>query len=232
MERTMFFVLLLLFFSCQLIETEESKPKSNSASNKDAPLQVKDPRQLDLTKDQLFIDTTRNSIFYKKMKAWKPDKFLQKITEDYLKATRSQFKRVEVELDDFPAEWIFLQKLAGRYVIHDRCDGNVRRFKIEKDAVVFYGVHESEVYSIRKVLKFDKESLSIELQAPWMNKEEHIFTLSLWRMADGNVFCSRENAKTCLGGLCTPVENIDHFDLLVDNCVTQKRVEFKAFDKE
>ena len=43
------------------------------------------PKNLDLTKHQLFIDTTRNSDFYKAYFNWNPHKFDKQATEYYIK---------------------------------------------------------------------------------------------------------------------------------------------------
>ncbi|AFM04725.1 hypothetical protein Fleli_2353 [Bernardetia litoralis DSM 6794] len=197
----------------------------------DSILEKNNPQNLDLTKHQLFIDTTRNSDFYKAYFDWKPNFSDKGGTEYYLKEISKKYKPKKISLGNFPKTWISLKRLNNEFVIYDKCDGISPRYFIDKSSVNFYAI-ESDSDMIYKLINISKDEIEIELRTIPLKSKTEKAIFSIGKTEYKNVFLlkyiydDREYKE-----LVTPLERVSEFDLVVNNCVRTKRMEFQGFDK-
>jgi hypothetical protein len=211
-------VTMLLLLSCDA--QNEQKAEANSFKTTrfeddvlDTILERNNPANLDLSRHQFFIDTTRNSEFYQRIADWKPWEFeIENYTEE------KSFKKYSI--GKFPRVWISLRKLDGKFVIYDRCDGIDRRFQITDSTINIFGPLENEVQIIDKVLKQSVNEISIEY------KPKNLF--SIMPTNDKNIYILQYDDENYL---VTPLDKIREFDLVVNHYPTRKVTEFDVFDE-
>ncbi|MCL6219686.1 hypothetical protein [Zunongwangia pacifica] len=121
------------FFSCKNepsaeVETEII-PEDPYVVPSDSIPERTEPSALDLKKYQLFIDTTRTSVFYRRLDS--------AITSEVKKHQNAMFKLVEVK------------KYNDRFLLYQPCNGNIPRYYIAKGAVTMYGQLENNEFQLK-----------------------------------------------------------------------------------
>ncbi len=76
----------------------------------DSILEENDPIQLDLEKRQLFMDTTRNSIFFKKQRERKPHRFNIGSIHNNLEHIRKYTTIEYTKIANFNRNWLSLNQ--------------------------------------------------------------------------------------------------------------------------
>jgi len=244
--RAVFYIsTIILLFSCQSKTKSNSKnqehiknqievPKSRTSLWKigqDSILEKNNPKNLDLTKHQLFIDTTRNSEFYKAYYSWNPRKFDKEATEYYIKEITKKYKPKRISIGDFSDTWITLEKLNNEFVIYDKCDGISTRYFIDENSVNLYSI-EADSDIIHNLVKLTDNEIIIELRTIPQKSKSEKGTLSIKKTKYRFVYLLTRNYGDWESkSLVTPLENINNFNLVVNNCVKTKRMEFNGFDK-
>ena len=197
--------------------------------NTDTILEKNNPKYLDLTKHQLFIDTTRNSIFYKNITQWKPDEMYAKLINSEIEELIRIQKNNKVSIKSFPKKWINLRKYKGEYIIYKPCDGKTFSIEISESNVIFCGI-EPSVDIITKLNKQTKDELVMEMKTLERSKIKNS-KLSIFKTKFKNVYeliYSTENSSRKY--YVTPINKIAEYDMIVNNCVKIKLQEFQGFD--
>lgn len=231
--------------SCQSKTTTEPKNQKSIEDHTEPPkkrvplwtigqdtiLEKNNPKNLDLSKHQLFIDTTRNSEFYEAYYHWEPHKFYIHDTDHYIKEISKKHPIKTTSIGNFPDTWITLEKLNNEFVVYDKCDAISRRYFIAKNAIHIYNIEGDSdlIYEVRK--RTDTEII-IETRVISQKSESEKGIFSIKKTNFDYVYiliCSYENWET--KSLVTPLKHLNKFDLVVNHCVQTKRLEFNGFDK-
>ncbi|WP_047544890.1 hypothetical protein [Psychroserpens sp. Hel_I_66] len=237
MRKTIYVATLLgILASCkQKTEPQqaESKPIEIPAwqIDLDTIVERNNPKSLDLSKHQLFIDTTRNSEFYSKLISWEPQNEKNDVM-DFYRNTLSKNKTLnEIDLQNFPTLWTTIRKLNGEFILYQRCDGIDKRIEITKNAIYFYGPLESHADAINQLIRLSDEDIKIELKAKRQNGEKNAM-FSITKTEHENIYYLQYYSENGLfQELIIPTNKASEFDLIVNNCVQMKRTEFKGFDR-
>ena len=244
---TFILTIIILTFSCSKNRKSnttqaELTSKKYLVKNKSKDLQSElkrntvlvkyDPKSLDLSKNIIFIDTTRNSIFYKDLKKWSESKLDKKTINSSLKAINKDFKPKKINLKSFPNHFITLRKLNNQFVLYDRCDGIDPRYEIRDSAFVFHGILESDAESISKMILLTENSIELELKTIKAKSNDQKSILKIKKIDDLVYKMTYKNQTFERVEYLTTVDRIEKFDLIVNNCPTMKMREFKGFDVE
>ncbi len=243
------FLLTILILTVSCTENMKSKStqivtstKSDSEINRtktlleeaevDTILERNNPNFLDLSKHQIFIDTTRSSVFYERVKNWRQSKWGKRAIDSYLNEINKDFQPEKVDLKDFPSYFITLRKLNDQFVVYDRCDGIDPRFEIRDTAFIFYGPLEPDAESISKMISLSDNSIELELRTFQAKSNDQKSILKIVKVDDFVYKLFYKNQTSDRIEYLTTVDGIERFDLVVNNCPTMKMMEFDGFDKE
>jgi len=194
----------------------------------DTILEKNNPNNLDLTKHQLFIDSTKNSKFYQKFSNWKPNKFSADAISYHIKEISKKNKPKKIKIGNFPKQWVSLKKLNNQFVVYDPCDGNTTSFEITEKVVIFHYQLEPDADVIFDLVKISKNSIDLELRTAAQKVKSEKTKLSINPTEFKDVYLLKYSFGEWY---VTPREKVKEFDLIVNHCPTMKRMEFKGFDK-
>lgn len=197
---------------------------------KDSILKRTNPKFLNLEKSQIFIDTTRNSEFYSKIKNWKKSKYDLDITKDYLEGLNKEFNGINIELKEFPKNFVMLRKLNGEFILYDRCDGIDLRFELTKNKFFIYGTWEPAVHTISKVIELERDYLKLELNSLKSRTKFQKSYLEIKRKNNLIFELSFKNELRNLNLHLTTIDKINQFDLVVCHSPNVKGFEYEYFD--
>lgn len=197
----------------------------------DTILERNNPNSLDLTKHQIFIDTTRSSKFYESLKNWSESKWDKQTIDSYLNTINKDFQPKKVDLNGFPSQFVTLRKLNNQFVLYDRCDGIDPRFEIRDTAFIFYGPLESDAESISKLILLSNNSVELELRTFQAKTNDQTSRLRIDKIDDFIYKLVYKNQTFDKIEYLTTIDEIEKFDLVVNNCPTMKMKEFDGFDE-
>jgi hypothetical protein len=243
------FILAIIILTISCTDNRESKSTQTESTSKidsvadrpktlleeaevDTILERNNPNSLDLSKHQIFIDTTRNSTFYESLKNWSESKWDKRTIDSYLNSINKDFQPKKVDLSGFPSHFITLRKLNTQFVLYDRCDGIDPRFEIRDKAFIFYGSLESDAESISKMISLTDNSIELELRTFQAKSSDQISRLKIDKIDDFIYKLTYNNQTFDRVEYLTTIDGIEKFDLVVNNCPTMKMMEFDGFDEE
>ena len=218
----------------------KEKTKPEKAKNKpteisvwkvdlDTILEKNNPKNLDLSKHQLFIDTSRNSETYEKLINWRPKRTDNDAISYHEKEIAKKHKQIKIDLKEFPRHWISLEKLNDEFVIYDPCDGNTTAFEINESSVLFLYQLEPDADLISELRKITKNEISLELSTIPQKSKSKKTELTIKPTEFDNVFLLTYSYGEWY---VTPKEKVSEFDIVVNHCPTMKIVEFNGFDEK
>ena len=150
------FIICLGGFSCKKDASEEVNteiiPEDPYVVPSDSIPERTSASALNLDEYQLFIDTTKTSVFYRNLDSV--------ITSEEKKHQNAMFKLVE------------LKKYKDQFLFYEPCAGEIPRYYISKEAIDIYGKHESVRFELKdfilnagnQVLFKDKTDRSLSLK--------------------------------------------------------------------
>jgi hypothetical protein len=199
----------------------------------DTILERNNPKSLDLTKHQLFIDTTRNSETYQRLINWKPNRMDNDAVSYYENEIAKKHKPIKVNLKDFPKHWISLEKLNNEFVIYEPCDGNTTSYEINESSVNFFYQLEPDTDLIFELNKITKNEIALELRTVSQKTKSEKTKLTIKPTENENVYELTYSFDDVIRKqFVTPTEKVSEFDVVVNHCPNTKRREFNGFDKE
>lgn len=224
-------VVIGLGSSCQ----HAAPPKPSSTPSKevfqlDTFPERNNPATLDLSQHQLFIDTTRNSIFYKSLEDWQPHPYDERGVKAYLEFLTKKHEPQKVEWKNFPTAFVQIHQQGGEFILYDRCDGIDPRYELKDSSVLFYGPLESEVALIKELLSYEEKGIKLELYVPRKTVEVAMLEIratnweNIYQLHYQDTYFNRQQ-------YIIPVAAISDFDLMVNHCPTRKVVEHAPFYK-
>ena len=194
----------------------------------DTILERNNPKNLDLSKHQLFIDTTRTSEFYQKYSNWKPHKLDNDAVSYHINEISKKHKSKKIEYGNFPKQWVSLKKMNNEFVVYEPCDGTTTSFELTENSVIFYYQIEPDADLISELKKLTDNTLELELRTVPQKIESEKTKLSITPTEFKNVYLLKYSFGEWF---VTPRDKVAEFDLIVNHCPTTKRMEFKGFDK-
>ena len=200
--------------------------------DQDTILERNNPKNLDLSKHQLFIDTTRNSETYQRLINWKPNRMDNDAISYFEKEISKKHKMKKIFLKGFPRHWINLRKLNDEFVIYDPCDGNTLAYEINESSVIFFNQLEPAADLISKLKKLREDEIVLELKTIPQKTESESAKLTIKPTLLKNVYeLTYTFDNVVIKRFVTPKEKVSEFDIIVNHCPKTKRLEFNGFDK-
>lgn len=229
--------LSIFLFGCGIAEREETKVIETVEQNQkevDSPLDTileqNNPQVLDLTKHQLFIDTTRNSDFYGNLINWKPNKYSITTVDSYIRELNNHYKYQKYNFGDFPKLFIRINQFKEKFYLYDRCDGIDQRFELRDSAFIFYGPLEPDAETIRKVNSTSSRGIKLELNAFKAKTSRGWSSLEILKTEyDGIYSMKYKNENYEKEEFVISIADIKKYDLVVNHCPNMKRKEFDLF---
>lgn len=237
--RKVIYIALLLAILTSCKQKVEPKQKENKPTEipawkigLDTILEKNNPKNLDLSKHQLFIDTTRNSETYKKLINWKPNRTDNDAISYYEKEIAKKHKPIKIDLKGFPRHWISLKKLNNEFVIYEPCDGNTTVYEINESSVLFFYQLESDADLISELMKITENEIALELRTVPQKTESEKTKLTIKPTEFKNIYeLTYSYGDVIKKQFITSIEKVSEFDIVVNHCPTTKRMEFNEFDK-
>ncbi len=234
---------LILLFSCSNIKEhkppEQSQPKPYKENHVDIDtiLERNAPALLDLTKHQLFIDTTRSSTFYKEILDWKPNEFDDQAVQYYCNEISKTIDLRKVDLKQFPRDWILLHSINNQFVAYNPINGIDWRFRLTDNSVNEYSI-EADADKISKVISLKPDELVLELRTIPKKSTAHVMYLRIKKTKIAYLYSLQKSytldfETTNEIKLITPLENLTKFDLVVNHSpvLINSRVRFDSIKR-
>jgi hypothetical protein len=189
-----------------------------------------DPDSLDLSRHQLFIDTTGDSEYFAAIQNWEVSELNTQFIHSSLEEMKQGSHTQKIDLRDFPTHFVTLREFNGEFVLYERCDGVDPRLELRDTAVVFHGVFESLAVPILKGSTCTENTLTLKVKTagPHQGKRHTVLTID-----HRDDFVYRVTIKTpteTTRVYMTTRDAADNFDILVNHCPAIKRHEFDGFD--
>jgi hypothetical protein len=197
-----------------------------SKQNIEVP-QIENPEKMDLTKNALFIDTTKTSIFHKRMEALNPSEWDYDEKEITIASKGIKQKIKSFNLNGFPNTLITLKKYNGEFILYDRCDGVGPLWGIYDSKFIKFGPLESWADPITEETFVTKDSIKFVINL-YHNDPASIMVVKDSIPHVYKLVITMEGSSSFT--YVTSIKEIKYFNLLVNHCVTGKRSEFYGFD--
>ena len=216
-----------------LAQTEQTKlfEAFEEENSIDTVLERNSPTALDLAESQLFIDTSRNSYFYKNIARFQPTSEDQEVVKYYIDEIKTDFPLPPVELSSFPKRWVSLRKLNNEFMLYHRCEGNDKFIDLSNESVAFYGPVEAEADMISKIVSSSENEIQLELKTIKAKTENQTAFFTIKKTENENVFLyTYKIGDFEIKEFVTPIEKINQFNMVVNHCINEKHAEFNGFD--
>jgi hypothetical protein len=202
----------------------------------DTVIERNNPSSLDLKQHQVFIDTSRSSLFYSSLLGWNPNKFEQPGINFYLDEISKEADLKKVDTKNFPKLWVTLYQIDSQLVLYDRCDGISPAYEVRDTAFVQFGPLESEADGIKNLIKVNKKEISLNLYTIKQKSKTGEAKVSIAATSVPHVWLmSYQVGEYISKKLITPIQDIIYFDMVVSHCPNYKvvdRIPFEAIDFE
>ena len=228
------YIILIFLLGCENSENEKKEivkvENQEIEFLQDTILERNNPNSLDLTKHQIFIDTTRKSEFYEYLINWKPDKYDINPAETYIKELNKISKYKKVDFGNFPRLFVKINKLEDEFYLYDRCDGIDPRFELRDSAFIFYGPLESDAETIKKVIQINNKGIKLELNAFKAKTQTEFSNLEILKTEFKGIYLMKyKNENYDREVFLIPTKDILKYDLVVNNCPNMKMHEYEPF---
>ncbi len=230
-KQTYILLIASIFISKIYGQTVKSSNKTYSDFNIeiDTIIEKCNPKILDFSRHQLFIDTTRTFEYYDKVENSNPfnSEDIKTISNEYLKVLHSDTQFQVFNFQNFPRLWIPLKKYQGNFILYDRCDGSETYYGITDSLLYIFGVHEFDLRKIKNVKMLNNNEVEIELEKYKNDKNTIPLTLKIQMTSNKDIYTLTTNL---FGDITTinviPNFNVRNFNVLVNHCPINKVIEF------
>lgn len=216
----------------------QHKTKTDNKTAIDTVLERNSPDSLDLTMHQLFIDTTRNSKYFKQILDWKPNKFDKQETDYYFKEISKTFDSKKVDLKEFSGDWISIHSLNDEYVAYNPINGIDWRFTLTDSSINHYRI-EADAEVISKVISLNQKELILELRTIPQKSKNQISYLRIKKTKVPYLYSIQNSEildfdKTEYINLVTPLESLVEFNLVVSDApqLVHSTVKFDKIERK
>ncbi len=216
-------ILISAQFSCNSEEDslQSEVPTDNAEHPLDSVAQRTDPRTLDLTKPQFFIDTTRTWPWYEKLRNFKVEEtLLGKLKAEMI--ANANVSAANLKETTFPNFFIQLNKKNGTYLLYDRCDGMDVNLYVKDSLFVVFGPLERSVYRIEEIIHESKDAIEFKV-ASWDTDQLQAF-VKIERIEKEVYTLTSEVYPNNL--LLTVPDAVNRFEMLINHCPNEKAFEY------
>ncbi|MBF04510.1 MAG: hypothetical protein CMP76_14590 [Flavobacterium sp.] len=226
---------LLVLLACKensrhYVTNEKYSNGNENYEEIDTVLEKNDPKRLDLSKQQLFIDTTRTSQFYQSYLDWNPN-LQQEDFSDVLNLITKKYPLQKQKISNFPRKWITIEKLNGEFLIYRPCNGNTESFVITDEALYFFHQLEPEVALLHQVITSNDTTFNATLHTLSENNTVISFDFSIQPSATKDVYQLKYSHDTIVEErYVIPMDKVTHFNLVVNHCPEDMVREYDNFD--
>ena len=208
-------------------EIVEEQNQEYSPINKDTIQERNNPNSLDLTKNQLFIDTTRESFIYK-LANWKPSKDDDLTAKAYFDIFKGFSKPKKVDLGDFPKFFTRINKLEDLFLLYDRCDGGDPRYELRDSAVVFHGPLETYAETINEVIQSNSKRINLNLNTIENISTSKVSNLEIYESEFSGVYILKRKIQDRIREeYVIPINEVYKYDLVINHCPEGKVFEYE-----
>lgn len=228
-------IVLIFLIGCGYAEKGEEKIPEKKGQSKttfltDTILERTNPKSLDLTRHQLFIDTTRNSIFYENLRNWKLDEYNTKTVNLYIEELNKISEAKKVDFGNFPRLFVRVNQLGNEFFLYERCDGIDPRYELRDSAFIFYGSLESDAETIKKVHQINSQGIKLELNTFERKTSKRWSMLEVSKTKYEGIYSMKyQNENNKVEELIISITDIGKYDLVVNHCPKMKQNEFAPF---
>lgn len=225
------FLNLLLLTACFSQNKSKVKPAKVSKSfsfELDTVVERNNPKSLDLTKHQLYIDTTRTAEYYNQIEKWNPFEENQIDTKNALEELYQKQEIIEFDFQNFPRLWIPLRMYQNDYLLYDRCDGSETSYGLSDSFFYIFGVHEFDIRKIKRILKINTNELEIELDAYVTENKNKTLKVHFKATENKDIYhVTLDFDGYITQTFMTPPTNVRNFDVLINHCPENKVLEYR-----
>ncbi len=228
------FILTIFLFTVSYWQrnTGFSLAKADTDKTNDTIIERNNPKSLDMSIHQLFIDTTRTYIFYERVEK---ANLIQNPQQEYINYINQMFENQifeKFDLEEFPRFWLTLRKYKGEFFLYDRCDGSDYAYGLTDSTFNIYDPHELDIRMITKLIKISKSEIEIEAAYDKKNNQEKPLKLTIKKTEQKDVYALNFEGYYTGKSYITPFKNVRNFDLIVNHCPKYKINEVDdKFDK-
>ena len=222
--------------SAELPESQVADPQAEQVyipTPTDTILEENNPEKLDLSKAQLFQDTTRNSLFYQQLIDWTPRIYHQESVKLYVEKLRKGYRPKVKSLKKFPKIFISLRKFQNEFFLYDRCDGIDPRFEIKEGLFLKYGFWEVDPKAIETIVKESSQELELMVWDNAWEETSKTARVSIKKSAIAHVYSLTYHTDSFQRKeWVTPLNHVSSFDLIVNHCPKEKMSEYAGFESK
>lgn len=193
----------------------------------DTVIERNNPTSLDLSKHQLFIDTTRTFPFYDQIEN---RTYIDADNPEWNEWVYSNFGDSifqHFNFGNFPRQWLVLNKYQDEFIFYKRCDGNHPAYEFNDSLFFIIGTHEGDCRKILNVMELENHGFVIELGVFSNEGINQNISFSFLPTERIDIYKMVVNFDGMIySNYVTPKEYVRNFDALVNHCPTNKVIEF------
>lgn len=200
---------------------DTSFSSAKGGNGNDTIVEKANPKTLDFSVHQLFIDTTRTWERYDGLSKSQRNEVIRFSQDELVKSQKGQ--GVCIPKTSFPKRFISLHKKDDTYYLYDRCDGGDTEFLVKDSLFIIFGTHERSIFRIEEVQASSANKLTFQFTG--YNGSEESVTIE-------KVTENRYRLTSSMGYMTSDLtlpNSVYDFDMIVNHCPTEKVWEF-VFD--
>lgn len=228
---------IIILFACGNSETSQQK-EEQSIEAIDTIAELNTPNNLDSSVHQFFIDTTKNSKYFKQIKNWKPNKFDKQGANFYYHEISKNHTPTKDTIKNFPRSFISIHQFNDQLLSFNPINGINHRFTITDTSIIHYRI-EAASELIKNIIKETKNELILELRTIPQIRSNQIEFLRLQRTPIPYIFqASRSTSnnfkKENYQVLYIDLDNLNKLNMLVDDApfLIHHPIQFQSIDKK
>ena len=200
------------------LQIHENSTKKGNDNLIDTIAENADPKTLDFSVHQLFIDTTRTWSYYKSISQAREEQDFTFLTDEMVR--NSQSKGACLPKSRFPNHFISLHQKEGTYFLYDRCDGGDAQFLVKDSLFIVFGTIEATAFRIENIQESTANKLTFQFTG-YDGAEESV-TIEKVTENRCRLTCSMDYLTTDL----TLPNSVYDFDMIVNHCPIEKVWEY------
>lgn len=178
------------------------------------------PNSLNLFEQQLFIDTTGDSRFFAEVKDWREEKTDRNRISKKLEELNADFDLQEIDLNDFPTDWIIVHQYKGqKMLINLRPGQKGDRYRFTNNSVTFY--HQGNTQKVHGILSLENlkaDRIELTLISPNETAKNRKANFSISPTKTPFLYYLKcESDSYQIKSFVTPLDEIHHFEMMVWN---------------
>jgi hypothetical protein len=214
-------LLSILIIGCN--GNSKKEINSNIHKKESQTITKTDWKSLDLSKNQIFIDSTRSWKYYSELEANNNNLSNERISELTKEFIKDESPKTNVDNHHLNELWVSLRNYNGEFLIYDACDAKDPVFGFHNSYFYFLGGHEPTTKALNEVSVNAKGEMQFSLisdksqsnKAPIHGKLENTEHKNIKKLILNNGDNKTEY-------FVVPISKIRDYDVLVNHCPTDR----------